>query len=261
VVWATIGGDASNGVLYAYRAENLSLLWCSAVDVSAQFVGPTVADGRVFVGTSDAKVEVFGLGPVPSGPYTPGATSAFSCPSLTTIHTSLAGHFANEREATALPARRRAEIQVPSGYVKAFEWGGDGVQTYRAQAHPPEGLTWMPVGVDVTLRAADREVDARRKAVPPLGHTDETNLVAVDGTRIFMRLVRSASAADRTGVPWELFEVTKPPANGALTGIAFVQRADTDGGRPPTVAPRKAGEVTKVSFLARYAFYRPLPKP
>jgi len=76
IVWATHalaatgGGNAVAGVLYAFDAEDLSRkLWDStqvATDGLASFskyTPPTIANGKVYVGTFSDKVEVYGLLP------------------------------------------------------------------------------------------------------------------------------------------------------------------------------------------------------
>jgi len=73
VVWATIGlGSADHGntqgVLYAFNAETLQLLWNSETHAArdrlgtlVKFVPPVVADGKVYVPNYDNAVNVYGL--------------------------------------------------------------------------------------------------------------------------------------------------------------------------------------------------------
>jgi Carbohydrate binding domain (family 11) len=74
ILWATHplastgGGGAVAGVLYAYNAENIAQkLWDSsmksgdAMASATKYVPPTVANGKVYVGTFSNKVEVYGL--------------------------------------------------------------------------------------------------------------------------------------------------------------------------------------------------------
>ena len=76
IVWATHalagtgGGNAVAGVLYAFNAQDLSQrLWDSTQVPSdglasfSKFTPPTIANGKVYVGTFSDKVEVYGLLP------------------------------------------------------------------------------------------------------------------------------------------------------------------------------------------------------
>jgi uncharacterized protein (TIGR03437 family) len=70
IVWETAGGPASPGTLHAFDASNLSVeIWNSDMDsrdtlgAFTKFVGPTVANGRVYVPTSADKLVVYGLLP------------------------------------------------------------------------------------------------------------------------------------------------------------------------------------------------------
>jgi hypothetical protein len=94
IVWGTHplsstgGGGAVAGVLYAYNAENVAQkLWDSnqrSADNMAsatKYVPPTVANGKVYVGTFSDKVEVYGLFQAP--PVDAGAGDAGAPPMLT----------------------------------------------------------------------------------------------------------------------------------------------------------------------------------
>jgi outer membrane protein assembly factor BamB len=75
IVWATVGvGSADHGntqgVLYAFNAETLQLLWKSETNAArdrlgtlVKFVPPLVADGKVYVPNYDNAVNVYGLLP------------------------------------------------------------------------------------------------------------------------------------------------------------------------------------------------------
>jgi hypothetical protein len=79
IVWATApAGDPDSatvgGNLYAYNATNLGdLLWSTSQNPSrdsygsyAKFVAPTIANGKVYVGTDSKLVAVYGLLPAPA---------------------------------------------------------------------------------------------------------------------------------------------------------------------------------------------------
>ena len=100
ILWATHplsstgGGAAVAGVLYAYNAENVAQkLWDSsmrtgdAMASATKYVPPTVANGKVFIGTFSDKVEVYGLfggaGAPDAGSPDAGAQDAGPPPMLT----------------------------------------------------------------------------------------------------------------------------------------------------------------------------------
>ncbi|HEX3694711.1 MAG TPA: carbohydrate-binding protein [Polyangia bacterium] len=84
ILWATtpLSGDANHatvpGILRAYNAENLSLLWDSNTSANntqtfAKFNPPVVANGKVYVPSFSNMVSVYGLLP-PQAPSTPFTT-------------------------------------------------------------------------------------------------------------------------------------------------------------------------------------------
>ena len=85
---ATVGGD-----MYAYDANNLStLLWSTSQNVSrdsygdfAKFVAPTVANGKVYVGTDSGQVAVYGLLPGGGGNLIANGNYV-----LTSVHSGMA---------------------------------------------------------------------------------------------------------------------------------------------------------------------------
>src|SRR6185312_10433679 len=100
ILWATHplastgGGGAVAGVLYAYNAENVAQkLWDStmrsgdAMASATKYVPPTVANGKVYIGTFSNKVEVYGLfggaGAPDAGSPDAGAQDAGPPPMLT----------------------------------------------------------------------------------------------------------------------------------------------------------------------------------
>jgi hypothetical protein len=64
------------GRLYVFDAALLNLVWESAPFSYAKFVPPTIADGHVFVATSDHVVNVYGLGATPPPRFPAGAGTA-----------------------------------------------------------------------------------------------------------------------------------------------------------------------------------------
>jgi hypothetical protein len=79
ILWASVpqSGDAvaelRPGLLRAFDAQNVGrLLWCATVGTFAKFLAPTVANGKVYLGTFDNRVNVYGLGAHKGAPYQTG---------------------------------------------------------------------------------------------------------------------------------------------------------------------------------------------
>lgn len=68
ILWATLPAFAGNvptegGRLMAYDAESLELLWETNFTTLPKWMPPTIADGKLFLGTSSGKFLIYELGP------------------------------------------------------------------------------------------------------------------------------------------------------------------------------------------------------
>jgi outer membrane protein assembly factor BamB len=68
ILWATLPAFAGNiptegGRLMAYDAETLELLWETSFSTLPKWMPPTIADGKLFLGTSSGKLLIYELGP------------------------------------------------------------------------------------------------------------------------------------------------------------------------------------------------------
>jgi outer membrane protein assembly factor BamB len=68
ILWATLPAFLGNvpsdgGRLLAYDAETLDLLWETPFYTLPKWMPPTIADGKLFLGTSSGKFLIYELGP------------------------------------------------------------------------------------------------------------------------------------------------------------------------------------------------------
>ena len=87
ILWASLPlrGDAlaslQPGILRAFDAADLShALWCASVGTHAKFSAPTIANGRVYLGTFDNHLNVYGLGASSRGQVNLGGYHVRSSP-------------------------------------------------------------------------------------------------------------------------------------------------------------------------------------
>ena len=77
-----------------------------------------------------------------------------------------------------------------------------------------------------------------------------------DGSILLGEVMRQQPSG--TSIPWLLLSVQSTGKQGALTGIAYVRRSDTQGGAVPasvTCGASDVGEVLRVPYAATYTFY------
>ena len=145
-----------------------------------------------------------------------------------------------------------AAVQVPAGHAVALETVGAGTITYecRAKANTTDQFEWVFVGPDAKLM--DR-------AGKPVGtyYGPPATWQATDGSKITGTQVAVSPAA--TGaIPLQLVKANPAMGEGAMKGLAYIQRVATVGGvapaKPCSAATVRSKEV--VNYQADYIFYR-----
>jgi hypothetical protein len=79
-----------------------------------------------------------------------------------------------------------------------------------------------------------------------------------DGSAITGKVLQKQASPDPAAIPWLLLETTASgDKTGALTGIAFVRRSNTQAGAPPATAcdPTRGDNTLRVPYEATYTFY------
>lgn len=148
----------------------------------------------------------------------------------------------------ALPA----PVQVPAGNKVALETIGVGEITYQCSAKKDMAgqFEWVFVGPDAML--LDRSGKQTGKYYGPPATWE-----AMDGSRL--TAVQLAVAPNRAGsIPLQLVKANPAMGTGAMQGVTYIQRVNTQGGVAPA-APCTAANLSAkqiVKYQADYIFYK-----
>jgi hypothetical protein len=268
IVWATLptsqnavpGTNALPGRLYAFNAETLQPLWDTAFPTLGKWLLPTIADGKVFIGTSSNELIVYELGPIPETPrpdrtwqpYQPMETGRAS-------KIPLEERFPDAESMRVLPAIAFIQLAPPRGYVKTLALQGEGEQLYELTGDTDKygKLNWENKGSIAKLFEVSSGETFNQK-----GQSQElvrllpgSTWSAADGSTIVGELQKTFPAPEQTEMPWLLFKIIKASGKGILSDVIYVQCVFTEGGQPPSVANARKGAVGRVPYRAQYIFY------
>lgn len=134
-------------------------------------------------------------------------------------------------------------LAAPAGSTLVFHVYARGVQIYRWT-----GTSWQLYGPNAVL-SSDAEGNSTVGTHSP-GPRWETNSGSkAEGTVI------DRCTVDPNAVQW-LSLSAKSSGAGVLSGVTFVQRVNTVGGKAPSTSGTITGEETSVPYSAEYFFYR-----
>ncbi|HEU0201694.1 MAG TPA: DUF3455 domain-containing protein [Burkholderiaceae bacterium] len=139
-----------------------------------------------------------------------------------------------------------SRIRTPDGQEPVLRLSARGVQVFRCEQRPG-GPIWAFRLPEAELYNEQGQLVARHGANFSFEHTDGS------------RLVGAIAAHDEVGddLFWLLIS-TKSFGNGALTGVRYVQRVNTKGGRPPgRCSASQLDRLLRVPFSAEFVFYKP----
>jgi uncharacterized protein DUF3455 len=134
-------------------------------------------------------------------------------------------------------------LSAPEGSTLVLHVYARGVQIYRWT-----GTSWLLYGPDAVL-SADAE-GTSTVGTHYVGPTWETN----SGSKAVGTVIDRCTA-DPNAVQW-LSLSARSSGSGVLTGVTFVQRVNTVGGKAPSTGGTITGEETSVPYSAEYFFYR-----
>ncbi len=85
---------------------------------------------------------------------------------------------------------------------------------------------------------------------------------ALDGSSVVGKVLQTFPAPDPDAVAWLLLEATSTTGKGLFEKVAYIQRVDTNGGKPPPEGRDPAINQTEVlkEYFARYNFWVPAAK-
>ncbi|WP_417606496.1 DUF3455 domain-containing protein [Oceanimonas baumannii] len=143
-------------------------------------------------------------------------------------------------------------VQVPAGNKVAMETVGVGKITYecRDRADAAGEMAWVFMGPDAVLKdGSDTEVG--RYFGPP-ATWQATDGSSVTGTQM------AVAPGGEGNIPFQLVKANPAEGKGAMTGVTYIQRLDTQGGTAPAMSCGKdnKGERQIVQYQADYLFWK-----
>ena len=170
----------------------------------------------------------------------------------TALVLSACGHMGSSPMAPFNQSNLPPAVQVPAGHRVAMETVGTGQITYecRAKKDMASEFEWVFVGPDATL--ADRHgTPVGRYYGPPA--TWESK----DGSKL-TAMQLAVAPAGMGNIPLQLVKANPAMGQGAMQGVAYIQRVATSGGVAPALpcAAGSAGQRQVVQYKADYIFWR-----
>jgi hypothetical protein len=140
-------------------------------------------------------------------------------------------------------------LAVPGGSVERLSAFAKGTQNYFCQQKKsaPGTFEWAFTAPEADLfDAAGSKIGTHFAG--PTWQLD-------DGSKVVGAVKEKAPSP--SSIPWLLLEVRSSEGKGNLTGVTFIQRVDTEGGKAPDEGcdAGHAGETRKVAYRATYHFF------
>lgn len=141
-------------------------------------------------------------------------------------------------------------VRVPAGQKVVMTTTGVGELTYecREKKDLAGQFEWAFVGPVATLLGADRKAVGKYYAGP--------TWEAADGSKVTGKQVAVAPSG-AGNIPLQLVKAEPTMGSGAMTGVSYIQRLNTQGGVAPTLAcdAARKGQRQVVAYQADYVFY------
>jgi len=139
----------------------------------------------------------------------------------------------------------------PDTAVLVVSAHGAGVQIYSCQpTATPAAFAWNLTAPEAVLRYDGGKLLGRHYAGPTWS--------ANDGSAVVGEVVARVDATNDAAVPWLLLRAKSTSGSGVFSGIEFIQRLHTAGGKAPVTGCDAAylGTTVRVDYSADYYFYR-----
>jgi Protein of unknown function (DUF3455) len=152
----------------------------------------------------------------------------------------------------AKPPSVPENLKVPEGQSAFLEVSAEGVQIYACQASAADAgkFAWTFKAPDAVLKDAGGQTMGKHYAGP----TWQSD----DGSKVVGQVLQQADAPESSAIPWLLLKAKSSEGMGILANVSYIQRVDTQGGKPPSTGcdAGHAGTETRVPYRAHYYFYR-----
>ena len=143
-------------------------------------------------------------------------------------------------------------VQVPVGHKVAMETVGMGEITYecRTKADMAGQFEWVFVGPEAKLMDRSGKQIGRYYGPPATWEN-------MDGSKVTATQIAVAPSS-AGNIPLQLVKANPAMGNGAMQGVAYIQRVDTRGGVAPSAicSSANAGQKQIVKYQADYIFWR-----
>ena len=151
----------------------------------------------------------------------------------------------------ALAVSYSAQAQMPApiaapGETTVATWHAEGAQVYECKAGSDGKLAWAFREPIATL-LLDGKTVGRHYAGPNWEHAD--------GSAVVGKAVASVAGKTPSDIPWLKLEVTAHRGSGTLSGVATVQRINTQSG-VHAGACDQAGALHSAPYSADYVFLK-----
>jgi len=153
----------------------------------------------------------------------------------------------------ASPQTPDATLPPASAHVR-YTVIGHGVQIYQCTASSDAADATFQWTLQAPEAALFDPATKQQVGTHSVGPTWTWN----DGSAITGKVLQKQSSPDTTAIPWLLLEAhASGDKTGALTGIAFVRRSDTQAGVAPATGCDAAhrDNLLRVPYQATYTFY------
>ncbi|MFI8749399.1 DUF3455 domain-containing protein [Vreelandella lionensis] len=149
----------------------------------------------------------------------------------------------------ALADMTPAEVQVPDGNTVALETVGVGAITYMCEAKEDGTMGWVFKGPHAALNDSEGTQVGSYYGPPATWE-------ALDGSKITGTQLAVAPNGDGN-IPLQLVEANPAEGEGAMSGVSYIQRLNTQGGVAPDVACDDGhdGATAVVTYQADYIFW------
>ncbi|HET6996317.1 MAG TPA: DUF3455 domain-containing protein [Chitinophagaceae bacterium] len=165
-----------------------------------------------------------------------------------------------ESETLSIPPAVDLPSNLPNGNTRVATFYAKGVQKYKAKliaGTNPAQYEWLFVAPLAALFNAGNAKVGTHSAGPTwqlLGSTTDSIYAQA------FTPAKSAPSSDPRSIDWlQLMPKTGKTPTGIFTGVSYIQRIATSGGKAPLAAPVNATDTIDVPYTAVYRFTKKNP--